>query len=79
MKNFLKKHWWVILIVVIGFGLFYWFQLRPISIKKECNAVASDLSGEGFKAGKIVAQYTGEPYFDEALYEKCLREHGIDK
>ena len=39
MKVFYLKYQVVILIVLVLGGLFYWFQLRPAFIKKECSWV----------------------------------------
>ena len=78
MKNSLKKYWWIILILLIGFILFYWFQLRPGQIRKGCSVVASELSPQ-YNINEHLQQLKEGVYFNETLYQKCLREHGINK
>ena len=46
----------ILAVIVIG-GMFYWFQLRPTQIKKECYKLAED--------GKLIdtiKKYAGELY-----------------
>ena len=67
----------IVIIVLILVGIFYWFQLRPTKIRKECSRIVNNR--EGFIPGKFAAEYTGKTYFDEEGYRKCLLEHGLEK
>ncbi len=67
-KEFLKKYWWILLIVLICFGLFYWFQLRPAQIRKQCI----------YTIGGHCIRDMG--YSDcEDQYRACLLRNGIAK
>ena len=47
MKNFIEENKNIIIISVIILGfLFYWFQLRPISIKKNCSLVTEVIKAD---------------------------------
>jgi len=89
IKEFLKNHWYIILIALIILGVFYWHQIRPSIIYSKCEKLA---------VGKAINQYIEraklEPYnysWEMALkkwylkddydfsYKKCLRENGINK
>jgi len=41
MKHFIKENWFklsvIVIILALSGGAFYWFQLRPSEIKKECS------------------------------------------
>lgn len=64
----------VILLVILGSGIFYWFQIRPSEIRKECS-----------KETKIRVQQEedapGEPNYTSKQvnnwYRICLIEHGL--
>lgn len=52
----LKQHKEVVIIIAVILGfVFYWFQLRPTSIKKECSwaSGALGLTYEAYQLGKI--------------------------
>ena len=61
----------VLLIIILSVG-FYWFQLRPTQIRKDC----------AFEAGKptngLINPYLDES-FNQKTYDKCLLEHGLEK
>ena len=68
-------------IVVLGF-IFYWLQLRPTYIRKECyryvenKEYISKSPYDSFVPGSIADRYIG---FNEGEYEKCLLKHGLEK
>jgi len=66
-----KKHWLIIIVILILlFGCFYWFQWRPSQIAKLCNKEAVEkaiLVDDGIQAIKIY----------DAMYKACLREKGL--
>lgn len=71
MKQFIKDNWFklsllVIIIIFIG-GWFYWFQLRPIDIRKNCWA----------KAYRDTMNIKGDRTDANYFYERCFRENGL--
>jgi len=54
-------------VALIG-GAFYWFQWRPSQIRKECQFVATHPLG-----------FTALLVANEARYQDCLRQHGLEK
>ena len=68
----------IIVIVLIGAGLFHWFEYRPIKIRQECTAKVN----EWFEKIKEMgidnwenADATIRVY--ELNYFRCLRERGL--
>ncbi|MFC1789491.1 hypothetical protein ACFLYY_00765 [Patescibacteria group bacterium] len=70
MKQILKKYWWVIIIILILAGCFYWFQWRPIQIRKECVIEVQKLIKDevGFSSSDILF-----------LYDFCIYKSGLAK
>ena len=66
--NFIKRYWKVILIVLICFGLFYWFQLRPAKIRKDCI----------YTIAEKCLQDMGRLNCEDA-YRACLLRNGVAK
>ncbi len=60
MRNNMKYAWFILILLVVGF-LFYWFELRPVNIKKNCVR----------QAGDVRYKFYGEEY------QKCLHENGL--
>lgn len=79
----LKEYKYLVLIVILIFGIgFYWFQVRPAQARKECIKaypyafnLPNDNRGEGLL--QTAREWKGSR--DKADYEKCLREHGLNK
>jgi hypothetical protein len=70
MGKFIKENWFkiaiiVIILIVIG-GIFYWFQLRPAQIRKECTE-------------NSYIDKKNQKYFLETSYSECLKKHGLEK
>jgi hypothetical protein len=85
MKKFkeilIKLNNWkfVILIIVIIGGAFYWFQMRPINIRKGCVDLAEKeiwLNKDHVGYISITQNERAEGKFD-VYYERCLYEHGL--
>jgi hypothetical protein len=53
----------VITLIVVGLGLFYWFQYRPSEIRKICYQEVMKSPG----------------YFEARVYQGCLNGNGITK
>jgi len=90
IKKFLNliNQWKVILIILlIVFGLFYWFQIRPSIIYSDCNRIAADKAekllktksemegGYKYKEAAEKELFLKDDY--DSYYEKCLREKGL--
>ena len=58
-------------LTAIGIGVFYWFQLRPVSIRQGCHNWIVDLPGELY----LTRDSDKKDY--DALYESCLHREGL--
>ncbi|KKU47276.1 MAG: hypothetical protein UX68_C0041G0005 [Parcubacteria group bacterium GW2011_GWA2_46_9] len=71
--NKLKQYWTIILVVLIfSGGLFYWFQWRPSSIRRECSWVQRHINA-------VQAQPAIPPKSQQELlaaYQKCKNDKG---
>lgn len=80
---------WLLLIIVMAAGMFYWFQYRPSEIIKACYKEAEDLPGEilmlltgdyhceeGYKGG--VGCVKREMIYDK-MFRVCLNKNGLVK
>lgn len=73
MEKF-KQYWMIILLILFVLGAsFYWYQLRPNQIRKECAQTSSDLWNEKKDSFKDTA--TAQGFFD-IYYEVCLHKKG---
>ena len=81
----------IILLILIGGGLFYWFGIRPPRIYSYCNEWAIEKAQRFYKE-KIEKQYyitdndkeqIEKGYYlisnYESYYKRCLREKGINQ
>ena len=61
------------LVIIIFLSLiFYWFELRPVNIKKECAKWSLD---KAIKKYNYNGEYQSEDY--NVYYSRCLREKGL--
>jgi uncharacterized membrane protein len=62
----IKKPLAVLLAIIVGTSLFYWFQLRPSNIKKECHKF-------------IIDKVKDIPSIEQAnfAYTMCLHKNGL--
>jgi len=68
VKGFFYKRAFVFLValaLLIGGGLFFWFEYRPAMAREKCSAEAEK------RAEK-------DPFVYEIVYRHCLRTHGIE-
>ena len=65
MEKIKQYKYIIILISIILLGIFYWFQLRPTQIRKECS--------------KNLIGFSSIEQNGEKNYNRCLREKGLDK
>jgi len=67
-------YWWIIPIIILLAGLFYWYQIRPTLIYRECNGRALEQAVESHLEGK---SELADIY--ETAYKLCLKEKGINR
>ncbi len=82
----------IIVIVIAAIALFYWYEYRPFSIKRNCNEGAITFAAEKQKLPilEVISLHTEtdlEEYkkenkiYDQKIYnrfyQECLRENGI--
>jgi len=69
MKDWLKKNWFKIVLVLVALFAFYWYSLMPYLVKKHChnNALQVSRAGDG--------RYNKSNY--DAAYYFCLDQNGI--
>lgn len=76
-KEALKKYWWILLIALIVFGLFYWYQIRPSYISSVCYRMAVEKAIEKAKeeTGIETGKFRSSDY--DFYYKLCLMKKGI--
>jgi|GEM_PF-1420840 len=88
----LINNWKVILLIIlIGLGLFYWYQIRPSMIYSKCHNEATEKTRKvveivfkGGEKGEKVRMISLKNLIDELdeiyedLYKQCLRKRGIN-
>lgn len=69
-----------LLLIIIGVGLLYWFQIRPSRIYSVCNSQALK---QALEEAKKRTDNPGEGWYKQSdydfLYKQCLREKGFNK
>ena len=70
---------YIISIIFIIMGVFYWFQVRPTHIRIKCEKYVHTLyrMPEDPQLIEVVLSNRGEAY--NYSYNSCLRSNGIDK
>ena len=87
IEQHMKKEYVKYIILAITLvGLFYWFQIRPSNIRKECheyvlmNGLYETSNEERDELGRDWQKINKEEEIRTALhYQKCLGEHGLEK
>lgn len=90
-KQFLKDYKWAVLFAAVAVMLFYWYEMRPIFIYRNCAEQASadarallaskaDIAkgspqGEAYERLKEKNLYLRSDY--ESFLMKCLMHHGM--
>lgn len=81
----MKQYYFVIaLVLLVLAGAFYWYELRPSSIKKDCFAKADTAKQTALNSDnnaitsglKLTKRADYERIFKDE-YDKCLMENGI--
>lgn len=84
----LKEYKYIIIIMLLILGLgFYWYELRPGQIKKECEGIATEDARKSLKTKvelgadelyKVAAEkdlFLKDDY--KSYYEHCLSRNGL--
>ena len=67
----IKQYKFIILVVLIVLGFtFYWYEWRPSTISKQCNAIAVEKTKKSIGASSAEITYN-------MIYKSCLREKGL--
>lgn len=77
--SFLNNWKLIIIIFLIGAGLFYWFELRPTQIRKECYRNSFENRFDSNMIENFVRNKIGIYDIEEQKYKNCLKEHGLEK
>ena len=66
----------IIIVLIITLGAFYWFQIRPTHIRKECNNKTFL-----YNSSNNQEPINSPAWLDkqEKLYQDCLRFEGLEK
>ena len=64
----------ILIILILGGGVFYWFQWRPTQIRKNCYNSAIKNPFKNSEASE--AERRSELNF---IYQNCLKMHGLEK
>lgn len=73
----IKEYWLIILLVLSIFVvLFYWYELRPNYIMKNCSQWKESSKWDS-AATKLGDKYWISP--SDLDIERCLKEHGLNK
>jgi len=65
---FLEKYKWFLFIILVIVSSFYWLQVRPALIKKDCYSTVADVMKKN--GSPTVEQYN-------ILYKMCLNSKGL--
>lgn len=69
------KYIGVLFVIVLLIGLFYWYEVKPNSIKNECSEVAENKVSKTKFYGFGEEAEKARDY--EAYYKQCLHKNGL--
>jgi len=55
----------IFVLLIVGGGLFFWYEYRPSMVRARCSTEAEKMSGK-------------DEFVYEIIYRHCLRKHGIE-
>lgn len=74
MCLWLKENWFKVsiltLVIIIVGGWFYWHELHPTKIRKECRNSATESVNSVFKYGYT---HDDEPRLYDTFYQNCIK------
>lgn len=74
----------VLIVLLIGLGLFYWSEIRPFVVYRSCHKTAVNKAQDfykekySYKVEEIKKGYYEKDDY-ELYYKQCLRKEGINK
>jgi hypothetical protein len=72
-SKWLIKNKWFVLIILLFVVLFYWFQIRPATIKKDCANYSSEVVKK-YEEGASMEEWENRY---KLPYEACLHKRGL--
>ncbi len=80
-ERIFKNKWFVLVIVLIALG-FYWYELRPMQIRQDCQELARVRGNEFFlnePIQKLEPLQRGREQLEyiTGFYDRCLHDNGI--
>lgn len=70
IKDWIKKHWRALMIILIIGLWFYWFQWRPTEIRKECINKLTEIVKENKLSGVTASNV-------DSFFKICIRKKGL--
>lgn len=79
MKNISKLTLVVLPLMLLIFGSFYWFQLRPANIRKSCVSSSYAASKNYADTLALIGGYdeVGRTIKQDEFYQNCLLKNGM--
>lgn len=82
MKKIKEYKGIIIIVLVLILGAFYWFQIRPSFIRKDCYKIhfvstVPGLSYERYLLEKNNPEIKAQESFGEKAYQRCLYKNGL--
>ncbi len=84
MKKIKNNLFLLLLFIVILAGLFYWYEVRPSTIRSSCYKTASDKLDDNFSKIELFNRQQDKSttfrdgvYAHNFYYNNCLRKHGL--
>ena len=78
MKEKIKQYWWILMVLLIIGGAFYWYEWRPSRAYVECNQKSEEwLKKHAEENPSGDAREAVDIY--NFKYKNCLRGKGINK
>jgi len=71
----------IILITITSFS-FYWFQLRPSNIRKNCAQESTEsavLSTQNYEQIDTLKRQEKQSQLTDTFYKQCIKGQGLDK
>ncbi len=73
MRQYLKLLTKILCVVILSVGAFYWWEWRPMSIRKVCVQEEMEFIKNAEQKTEVV-----ENSLDEVVYKICIRKHGLE-
>ena len=78
MKIWLRENWFKLFIAISVIFIFYWVEIRPSFIRKECRNKAEDSVNRVWPIGDYSRE--DEPRLYDIFYQNCIKGiYGLEK